>query len=298
MKRVRYIIAIIIFVAGSTMLSSCGGDTTSEFDSRLDKARLLVKNGNLDSAEAAYQQLINDFNNNEKTVLAKEELAEIYRLQNQLLKAKEIYKEIIRQHPESEDIDVVQKKLFELNIDILTSGLITDNSIVYEVKPGDSLARIASKYNTTIELIMLSNDIESTVIRPGDRLKVVTADFSILVDKSQSTLTLKANDEIIKTYTISTGKDNCTPVGEFVIKTKLENPVHYKDGQVIPSESPENVLGTRWMGFDLPEYGIHGTTDEGSIGSQVTEGCVRMRNREVEELYSIVPRGTEVTIVE
>jgi len=34
------------------------------------------------------------------------------------------------------------------------------------------------------------------------------------------------------------------------------------------------------------------------IGQQVTEGCVRMINEEVEELYAVVPSGAEVTIVD
>jgi lipoprotein-anchoring transpeptidase ErfK/SrfK len=52
------------------------------------------------------------------------------------------------------------------------------------------------------------------------------------------------------------------------------------------------------MGIDVPSYGIHGTTEPQSLGKQVTQGCVRMANPEVEELYTIVPLGTEVTIVD
>ena len=64
------------------------------------------------------------------------------------------------------------------------------------------------------------------------------------------------------------------------------------------SNLPENVLGTRWMGFDKEGYGIHGTVAPDKIGQQVTAGCIRMRNEEVEELYKILPRGAEVTIVD
>jgi len=52
------------------------------------------------------------------------------------------------------------------------------------------------------------------------------------------------------------------------------------------------------MGFDLAGFGIHGTTEPQTLGRQVTQGCVRMLNAEVEELYAIVPVGTEVTIVD
>jgi lipoprotein-anchoring transpeptidase ErfK/SrfK len=52
------------------------------------------------------------------------------------------------------------------------------------------------------------------------------------------------------------------------------------------------------MGFNLAGYGIHGTTEPETIGKQATQGCIRMVNSDVEELYAIVPEGTEVTIVD
>jgi len=54
------------------------------------------------------------------------------------------------------------------------------------------------------------------------------------------------------------------------------------------------------MGFEPPysEYGIHGTTDPKSIGKNITQGCIRMSNSDIEELYAIVPIGSEITIIE
>jgi len=110
---------------------------------------------------------------------------------------------------------------------------------------------------------------------------------------------LTHQDEVLKVYKISTGEGNITPVGNFEIVSRLVDPVWFPPGGgAIPPESPQNVLGTRWLGFDLSGYGIHGTIDPESIGDQVTAGCVRMYNEDVEELYSIIPRGTQVAIVD
>lgn len=216
-----------------------------------------------------------------------------------LLEAQEIYKKIITDSPDFKDIAQVEKKLQDLNIKILFSRLETPQTTIYEVKSGDSLAKIAQKFNTPVELIKKSNGLSSDVIKAGDKLRIWTGKFSCVVDKSQNILTLKSNDEVFKVYAVSTGANNHTPIGNYKIINKLVNPVWYKDGgQAIPPESPENILGTRWMGFDIPEYGIHGTTEPGSIGKQATKGCVRMLNKDVEELYSILPVGTEVTIID
>jgi lipoprotein-anchoring transpeptidase ErfK/SrfK len=173
---------------------------------------------------------------------------------------------------------------------------ITLDSIAYVVKPGDSLYVIAQKNHTTVEFIKKINDLKGDNIYPQMKLKIHTAPFSIQIDKSKNVLVLYSNGEAVKKYSVATGKKNCTPVGEFKITDKLVNPTWFKTGAILPPGSPENALGTRWMGFDKPSYGIHGTIMPKSIGSQASEGCVRMLNKEVEELYSVVPVGTKVTI--
>lgn len=219
----------------------------------------------------------------------------------ELLAAREVYQKLISEYLNSAQVPDWQRKVEEINMRLLFSPTITPKSVSYEIKPGDTLAKIAREFKTTPELIMKSNNLTSDRIAPGRKIKVWNASFSVLVDKSQNILILKADDEIMKTYIVSTGKNNSTPTGTFKIASKLMNPPWFKKGSSgpIPPGSPENILGTRWMGFDrLTDYGIHGTTDPQSLGKQVTQGCVRMANSDVEELYIIVPAGTEVTIVD
>ncbi len=216
----------------------------------------------------------------------------------ELLAAKEAYQKILSEYSDFKDIAFVQKKLEDTNTQIIFSAVETPKTVVHEVKSGDSLGKIAKAYGTTVELIKRSNGLSHDVIKAGQRLRIWKGVFSVLVDKSQNILMLKCDDEVVKIYHVSTGKNNITPVGNFKIVNKLPNPVWFKGGKTIPPESPENILGTRWMGFDIPEYGIHGTTEPQTIGQQATAGCVRMRNEEVEELYSLLPVGTQVTITD
>jgi lipoprotein-anchoring transpeptidase ErfK/SrfK len=209
--------------------------------------------------------------------------AKSYEADNNLLKAKDAYQKLVGEFSNSSEIMNWQK---------------TPHSALYEIKPGDSLDKIARNQQTTVELIKKSNGFSDDKIFPGKKIKVWTTPFSIVVDKSQNLLFLKANEEVIKTYTVSTGANNSSPVGTFKIVNKLPNPTWFKAGVVVPAGSPENILGSRWLGLDARSYGIHGTTEPQSLGRQVTQGCVRMANFEVEELYSIVPVGTEVTILD
>jgi lipoprotein-anchoring transpeptidase ErfK/SrfK len=219
-------------------------------------------------------------------------------VKGRLLEAKLLYQKLVNDFPESPDVTSWQKKAEALNMKLLFSSVVTPKSTIYQIRPGDTLNKIAREHKTTAELIMKSNNISDAFIIPGRKIKVWNAPFSILVDKSQNILLLKDDEEIMKTYIVSTGKNNCTPVGTFKIINKLTNPTWFKAGAVVPPESSENVLGTRWLGFDLAGYGIHGTTEPKDLGKQVTQGCVRLSNSDVEELYSIIPVGTEVAIVE
>ena len=214
------------------------------------------------------------------------------------LEAKLLYQKLVNNFPESPEVMGWQKKTEDINIKLLFSPVLTPKSIIYQIRPGDTLNKIAREHKTTTELIMKSNNINGALIIPGRKIKVWSVPFNILVDKSQNILLLKNNEEIIKTYSVSTGKNNCTPVGTFKIVNKLSNPTWFKAGAVVPPQSAENVLGTRWMGFDLAGYGIHGTSEPKELGKQVTQGCVRLSNADVEEIYSIVPVGTEVTVME
>jgi len=217
---------------------------------------------------------------------------------NDLQAARSIYQKLINEFPNSGEVMNWQKKAEDINIKLLFSTALTASSIFYEIKPGDTLIKIAREFKTTSELIMKSNNLVADKILPGRKIKVWTAPFSILIDKSQDTLLLKSGEDVLKTYIVSTGTNNSTPVGNFKISDKLQNPTWFKAGAIVSPGSPENILGSRWMGIGLPGYGIHGTTDPQSLGKQVTQGCVRMSNSDVEELYTIIPVGTEVIIVD
>lgn len=217
-----------------------------------------------------------------------------------LLSARELYKKAFANLSDPKKIEEVKKKIEDLNLRIIFSRTLDKDSFLYEVSPGDTLAKIARRFNTTVELIKQSNGLKSDLIKVGEKLKVIKARFSLVIDKSQNLLFLKKDGQIIKTYVVSTGKDNSTPTGSFRIVVKLKNPVWYRKdiGAVVPPDSPDNILGSRWLGLDKKGYGIHGTTQPDNLGTQTTAGCIRMRNSDVEELFTLLPPGTEVTIID
>lgn len=110
-------------------------------------------------------------------------------------------------------------------------------------------------------------------------------DLKILIDISEKRLYLINSNELIKKYPIASGKlSTPSPIGTW----KIINKAKWGGG-----------FGTRWMGINVPwgTYGIHGTNKPNSIGSNASAGCIRMNNKDVEDLYKYVKHNTPVTII-
>ncbi|HPC99924.1 MAG TPA: L,D-transpeptidase [Acetivibrio sp.] len=105
----------------------------------------------------------------------------------------------------------------------------------------------------------------------------------ITISIAAKTLSLYREGRLVKSYPVATGKPTTpTPRGTFTIVNKQIN--------------PGGPFGTRWMGLSIPHYGIHGTNNPASIGTAASNGCVRMFNEDVNELFNQVSVGTIVNI--
>jgi tetratricopeptide (TPR) repeat protein len=229
-------------------------------------------------------------------------------------KARQAYSLALQSNISKEKSAEIKAKLALLNKKLVFSPFATPDSTIYTVQPGDNLSKISKTYKVepgsgtkALGHIRRINNKSSAAIFPGDRLKIITAPMWVKVSKRNCTLDLYFNNDFIKEYSIGIGdatKNNETPAGTFTINAKVVEPPWYgrtKDGkkEVIPYGDPRNVLGTRWMSFkESPQLGIHGTSDPTSIGQKVSNGCVRMRNEDVEELYDLLPPGSKIVIEE
>ena len=157
--------------------------------------------------------------------------------------------------------------------------------------------------------------------RKDDRIKKRIAEASrklLLVDRDKFRVRLyeRDADEVAFTqvaeYPISVGAEGFqTPRGAYVINSKVKDPdwmvpdsawaiqAGLTPGTIIEGGTAQNPLKERWLGVTEPSegIGIHGTASAESIGTAASHGCVRMKPKDVIELFEIVPAGTPVVIV-
>lgn len=119
----------------------------------------------------------------------------------------------------------------------------------------------------------------------------------IVVSLEDRRLALVEDGAVVKVYRVAVGKDTTpSPAGTFTIVERVENPTYYHEGNVVPP-GPGNPVGTRWMGLSQKGYGIHGTNAPRSIGKAASHGCIRMRRKDLEELFAAVRSGDTVEVV-
>ncbi len=119
----------------------------------------------------------------------------------------------------------------------------------------------------------------------------------IVVSLEDHKLALVEDGKVKKIYSVAVGKPSTpSPVGTFTIARRVMNPTYSHDGRTVPP-GPNNPVGTRWMGLNIPGYGIHGTNVPSSIGKAASHGCIRMAKKDLEELYSMVQVGDTVELI-
>jgi lipoprotein-anchoring transpeptidase ErfK/SrfK len=130
-----------------------------------------------------------------------------------------------------------------------------------------------------------------------DGVTLQTHDFHITVNLGEFNIKVYRGDEVILDAPIGVAKDNTpSPGGEYYTTSLLQPP------------DPNSVYGTYAYGLSAfsevyesfsggpGQLGIHGTNEDDTIGTQVSHGCIRLHNSDIEQLVPVLPVGVPVTI--
>ncbi len=191
--------------------------------------------------------------------------------------------------------------LDRINADLVFNPRCVEGAAIHVVQPGETLSTIGKKHGVNWRMIQRVNGMSHDRINIGQQLKILAGPASVVAYKGEFRLALLVDGAFVKEYPIGTGQGGCTPTGEFVVDNMLVRPRWYKPGGGIVEYGEEgHLLGERWIGFDdqpgASGLGIHGTNEESSIGTECSNGCLRMHNEDVMELYDFLQRGSRVTI--
>lgn len=186
----------------------------------------------------------------------------------------------------------------------------------YNIQPGDRPVRFAYQFNTTWEFISRINGIkDARRLRQGQTLKIIKGPFHAVVSKTTFMVDLylgspgEKGSLYVRSFPCGLGRSGSTPTGTWMLQPagKLKNPKWWGTGDEPAKEAddPQNPLGEFWMGLVGTDgdalgkegFGIHGTIDPDSIGKEMSHGCIRLVNDNVERLYEVLIDGKSTVIV-
>jgi lipoprotein-anchoring transpeptidase ErfK/SrfK len=198
-------------------------------------------------------------------------------------------------------------------------------TVVAQALPGENEIAIYDTADATTPSQMLKNPVRKTIplvfvaegktanrllvqlpVRPNgskgwiDITKVSLAAHEYRIEVSLSTFQLTAfnGTEIVLQAPVGVGRDDRpSPSGTYYITELLKPP------------SADSIYGSHAYGLSgfsevlrsfnggQGQVGIHGTNDPSSIGTEVSSGCIRMNNEDIQKLVPVVPLGTPVKIL-
>ena len=116
--------------------------------------------------------------------------------------------------------------------------------------------------------------------------------LSMAVSVKKKILVVRVGGKEVKRYTVAVGsKKHATPQGRFTVRHIVWNPSWHPPNEVwarnkkpTPPGHPDNPMKVVKIFFQEPDYYIHGTADDDSLGEAASHGCIRMGESDVFEL--------------
>lgn len=216
------------------------------------------------------------------------------------------------------DADFVRETVRSLNRRLVFSPQIVPGdpfSYPYVVRPGEQLAGIVRDQSLDVDwrfILRINRMLSARHLRVGQKLKLVTGPFHVIVDKSDYRMDFYLGEGEKSVYVTSMavglGTYDSTPLGRFRVRpgSKAMNPswANPRTGEFFDRDDPANPIGEHWIGLEgiddgtrgMIGYGIHGTIDPDSIGRQASMGCIRLRPEDVVLAFEMLTYASTVEI--
>jgi LysM repeat protein len=220
------------------------------------------------------------------------------RQDGKLLETRDALMAFIQRYPNGQHFEEAKDMLGAINTDILLSPVPSPEKQEYIVKKGDVIARIAQKMHTTPELIMRTNNLNSTMLRIGEKLLISAPEFSLFIQTKPKLIVLLNHGNFFKQYHIQ--EEKLPPKQPARVVTKVAEVMAWKDGKRVGFGTREYQISTRWIRLTNPAYTIYAIPDAFHPAANQAPPPLGLgiSASDAEELSSLVNGKTPVTITE
>jgi len=236
--------------------------------------------------------------------------------EGKLMEARKLLVNALITAPKSPVTRELRDLLGDVNTQIFFSKQPSPRKIEYTVKSGDALSSIARKLQSSAEAIVRVNDLQSTLIRPGEKLLVPQLDFTITIDLPRDRLVVHDSRGFFTQYPIASA--DLPRARQPTIQTKVTAKSFWENGKPVRSThefqkekagSPRIDLGRRGYVLYSVEEDNDGTNSQIAVDADDKDDApnsdnanrppqgIAMLKDDLSEIELLIRKGTPVTII-
>ncbi len=231
--------------------------------------------------------------------------------EEKLAEARDLITRALTVWPESPVTTGLRDLLGEINTRLFFSKTPTVRKTEYVVRRGDALGRIARRLQSSTDLIMRTNEMTSTLLRPGDQLLVPSIDFTITVDLPRERIVVHDSRGFFTQYPIVMAE--LPPSRRSRQETRVRARSYWKEGERVRPRPGNPQAAATWIHLGNAAYTLYGVDEAdvpGEVEIRIAEAGdtpaeeeqrprtgIALRLADIEELSLLIKRGTPVTII-
>jgi LysM repeat protein len=204
--------------------------------------------------------------------------------------------------------------LGDINTQIFFSKEPSPRKTGYTVKRGDALASIARKLESSTDAIIRVNDLDSTLIRPGEKLFVPQLDFIITIDLPHDRLVVHDSRGFFTQYPIVSAE--LPPARQATIQTKVTAKSFWENGKPVRPSHGARSEGTPRVDLGRTGYVLYGVEEDSNAkASEIAVEAddkdetldsrdvnlpprgIAMLKDDIAQIELLIRKGTPVTII-
>jgi LysM repeat protein len=234
--------------------------------------------------------------------------------EGKLKEAQEILIKALVIAPKSPVTGELRDLLGNVNAQIFFSKEPSPRKAEYIVKQGDALSSIARKFDSSPEAIMHVNNLDSTLIRPGEKLQVPQLDFAITIDLPRNRVVMHDSRGFFTQYPIVSAQLPSTR--KSAIETKVAGKSFWGNGKPVQADKGMQNEGTPRIDLGHAGYVLYGvgeerqaSTSEIAVSTDDNEQIMNSRDasrppqgiamikEDIADIALLIRKGTPVTII-
>jgi LysM repeat protein len=246
--------------------------------------------------------------------IKKLEQAQVLAREGKSNEARDIVVKALVTEPKSPVTRELRDLLGDINAQIFFSKEPSPRKTEYTVQPGDALSSIARKLDSSPDAIIRINNLDSTLIRPGEKLLVPQLDFSVTVNLPRNRVVVHDSRGFFTQYPITSAQLPHTR--QPTIETKVAGKSFWENGKPMPPGHEFQKQGSPRIDLERKGYVLYGVEEQSDAATSQAAAAtddnggtsdsadanrppqgIAMQKNDLADIELLTRKGTPVTIV-